>query len=170
MRTSPDPPDEPVPSPRAAAIRRKAIAARRAGEKVCACGENRPEALIKYRDPAICMECDREQRGVSTVDIHHVAGKANSPVTMPVLANDHQAVLNVAQYEWPQKTLENPDGSPLLALAARARGYMDTDDYLKKKLLSPNPELLELLDAFLTEKFGPQWWRNTELERFIARH
>jgi len=157
MRTSPDSPDEPVPSPRAAAIRRKAIAARRAGEKVCACGEDRPEALIQYTAPAICMECDRKQRGVSTEDDHHFAGKANSPVTISELANDH-AELNEMQRAWPERTLRNPEGSPLLAHAAEIRGLVDVNVFLYRRSQIPAAEDLESIDERLTRKLGPRWW------------
>ena len=149
------------------AYQRKSTAARRVGvEAQCACGEKRPEALIPHSNPTICAECKRKSRGQTTLDKHHVAGQANSPVTIPVPANDHRARLSVDQYDWSKKTLENPDGSPLLARAARIRGYTDTVVYLNEKLLLPDADMLELLDAFLTEKFGPQWWRNTELEQF----
>lgn len=60
------------------------------------------------------------------MDDHHVFGKANDPTTIvTVPANDHRAELSVAQQDWPKKTPENPDGSPLLAAAARIRGFVD---------------------------------------------
>lgn len=103
------------------------------------------------------------------MDNHHPAGDANDPTTTPIPVNDHSAELSVSQYDWPKRTLENPDGSPLLARAACIRGYMDTNGYLSEKLLMPNPEFLELLDAFLREKFGEKWWTNTELEKFVPK-
>jgi len=146
---------------------RKATAERRVGvDARCACGEKRPEALIPQSNPIICAQCNRKIKGQTPLDKHHVAGEANSPVTIPVPVNDHRARLSVDQYDWPKNTLENPDGSPLLAAAAHIRGYSDCTSYLNEKLLAKNPELLELLDAFLREKFGPRWWHNTELERF----
>jgi hypothetical protein len=149
------------------AYQRKVTAARRVGvDAQCACGEKRPEALIPRNNPTICAECRRKKHGHKTLDDHHVAGEANSPVTIPLPVNDHRARLSVDQYDWPKKTLENPDGSPLLTRAARIRGYADTVLYLNEKLLLPDADMDELLDAFLTEKFGPQWWHNTELERF----
>jgi hypothetical protein len=54
------------------------------------------------------------------MDAHHVAGKANSPITVPVPVNDHRACLSVAQADWPKSTLMNAHGSPLLAAAASA--------------------------------------------------
>jgi hypothetical protein len=150
-----------------AAYVRRAIAARRVGERRCACGENRPEALIPERDPIICHKCLRIKEGKTTSEDHHPAGDANDPTTIPVPVNDHRAELNVAQYAWPKATLGNPDGNPLLARAAGIRGYVDTNDYLIEKLLLPGAEACELLDALLTERFGKKWWMNTALKRFV---
>ena len=47
-------------------------------------------------------------------DKHHISGKANSDVTILVPVNDHRAQISVDQYDWPKRTLENPEGSPLL--------------------------------------------------------
>jgi hypothetical protein len=80
-------------------------------------------------------------------DNHHPAGDANNPTTTPIPVNDHRAVLNVAQYDWPQQTLENPDSSPLLARAACIRGYLDTNEYLMDKLLREDLEFLEKLNT-----------------------
>jgi len=153
-----------------AAYQRKAAAARRlpVGSR-CECGETRPEALIPGTNPLICAECDRIKREKSISDNHHVAGRANSPVTIPVLANDHRAELSTSQYDWPKKTLQNPNRSPLLSLAASSRGFVDTNAYLAEKLLLPQAEAFEYLDALLTEKFGPEWWKKTELDQFRPR-
>src|SRR5215471_5653998 len=115
------------------AQRRKATAKRRVGNKQCACGENRPEALIPGSNPTICAACDRKRKGKTTMDKHHVAGQANSPMTVPVPVNDHRACLSVAQADWPKQTLENPDHCPLLAGAASIRGSIDMIVYLIKK-------------------------------------
>src|SRR5579864_2307082 len=93
-----------------AAHQRKVSAQRSVGEGArCACGETRPEALIRNSDPIICAACKRESRGAKTMDNHHFAGEANNPLTVPVPVNDHRAELSVAQYDWPLKTRENPD-------------------------------------------------------------
>ncbi len=134
---------------------------RRVGlEAQCACGESRPEALLSGSNPALCAACDRTQRGKTTLDRHHVAGKSNSPVTIPIPVNDHRARLSADQHDWPRQTLKNPNGSPLLVAAASLRGYSDTTLYLIETLL--RPEMLEALDAFLIEKFGPKWWIGVE--------
>lgn len=152
-----------------AAYVRRAIAARRVGERQCACGESRPEALISERDPIICHECWRTQEGKSVNDDHHPASENNDPLTVSIPVNDHRAELNVAQYDWPKPTLENADASPLLARAACIRGYIDTNEYLVQKLLLPGAEVFELLDTLLTEKFGEKWWMNSEFERFVPK-
>ena len=117
----------------------------------------------------MCLECVRRKRGKSTQDNHHPAGKANNPTTTPILANDHRAELNVAQYDWPKETRENPEGSPLLAAAACIRGFVDTIFYLIDKLLLWIPQMLEVLDRFLAEKLGPKWWCGTPLEQFAPK-
>lgn len=144
-----------------AAHQREAMARRRIGENAqCGCGESRPEALVSGSNPTICAACDRKKRGKATVDRHHVAGKANSPITIPIPINDHRARLSADQHDWPGRTLENPNRSPLLAIAASLRGYSDTTIYLLETLL--HPDMLEALDAFLIEKHGPEWWIGVE--------
>jgi hypothetical protein len=117
----------------------------------------------------MCFACARQKSGHSTFDNHHVAGEANSPLTMPAPVNDHRAVLNVAQYGWPRQTLENPKGCPLLTAAARNRGSIDYIHYCIDNYLSENSEMLEELSTFLADQLGPKWWHNTPLERFSPR-
>ena len=127
---------------------RKVVGTKRVGKGArCACGETRTEALIPNTKPIICARCKRIKKGKSVLDDHHVAGVANSPVTVPVPVNDHRARLSVEQYEWPAATLRNPDANELLAAAAAIRGYIDTNLYLTEKLLGPVAELLERLAA-----------------------
>lgn len=149
---------------------RKSVAARRVGpEAKCACGEDRPEALIAGSKPTVCAECQRKKRGQKIRDDHHAASEANSSVTIPVPVNDHRAVLSPAQYDWPKRTLENPDGSPLLAGAGCIRGFVDTALYLMEKLLLWTADMLEALDALLSQKLGPKWWQETDLDKFTPR-
>ena len=149
------------------AFRRKAIAARCIGEgNKCACGEARPEALIRGSDPLICGACDRKRKGRSSRDGHHIAGQANDPTKISFFANDHWAELSVAQRDWPPKTLRNPDHSPLLAAAARIRGFVDTAIYLMVSFLLPAATLIELLDTMLERKLGRKWWKITTLNSF----
>lgn len=149
---------------------RKSIATRRKGVGArCACGEARPEALTREKSRVICQECKRKEKGMKTTDNHHPASKANSPTTVTIPANDHCAELNTAQYDWPTRTLENPDGSPLLKAAAWVRGFIDTILCMIKNGLHWVAEMLEKADAFLVEELGPKYWVGTPLEPFAPK-
>ena len=159
------PPRDPI-----ATFERESRAARRVGQgSRCKCGEQRSLALIPGSKPTICAACKREKLGHSLLDSHHPAGEANDPTTIPIPVNDHRAILSPEQYEWPLETWDNPSGSPLLSGAACVRGYCETNNYLVAELLLPKAEILEALDAFLTKKFGPEWWVGTEMERFAPK-
>ena len=160
------PPRDPI-----ARFRREARAIRRVGEDShCSkCGEDRPLALIPGTNPRICANCQREELGKSKLDDHHPAGIANHPLAIPIPVNDHRAVLSPAQYEWPEGTLENPHGSPLLNGACCIRGYYDTNTLLTDQLLLWVARLLEALDKFLRERLGPDWWVGTPLEQFAPK-
>jgi hypothetical protein len=108
----------------------------------------------------------RKQRGKTSMDNHHVAGKANSAVTIPIPVNDHRARLSVDQYDWPKRTLENPDRSPLRAAAACIRGFIDTVRYLIESVLLWVADMLEALDEFLIERLGSKWWLHTGFRKF----
>ena len=153
-----------------AAYRRRAIAQRRVGVGAkCTCGEARPEALIREKNRVICQACKRKQNGITRKDDHHFAMKANSPVSVPIPVNDHVADLNTAQQDWPKQTRENPTGSPLIAAAACIRGFIDTILHLIEKGLHWVADMLETADAYLANKLGPQWWKNTELQKFAPK-
>ena len=154
-----------------AAYERETRAARRVGQgsRCSRCGEDRPLALIPESHPRICANCQRVELGKLTLDNHHPAGEANDPTTTPIPVNDHRAVLSPLQYEWPRETWENPSGSPILASAACMRGFSETGDYLVASLIIPRAEMLEILDAFLLRRLGPEWWIGTEMERFAPK-
>jgi hypothetical protein len=153
------------------AYQRKSVAARRVGQNAqCThCGETRPEALNAKSKPITCEECQRLKRGKTIMDNHHIAGKANSPITTSILANDHRAELSTSQQDWPKETLENRDGCPLLKGAAFIRGFVDTVYYYMKEFLLWIAELLELLSTRLTQEWGRKWWLKTDLMRFAPR-
>ena len=151
-----------------AALIRDAIAQRRIGDKKCECGETRPRAFASRRSK-LCIECDRKLRGHKTTDNHHVAGQANDPLTIPVPVNDHRARLSVDQMDWRKQTRENRDRSPLLASAARRRGYADMAIYQIERDVLRDAEMLEALDAYLVRTLGRKWWLNTELKQYAPK-
>jgi hypothetical protein len=149
---------------------RRVVAERSVGVNAkCACGENRPEALIRRSKPIMCRECKRKKEGKMTVDNHHFGAKANSPIKIPVPTNDHCAELNAAQFDWPKETRENPNGSPLLAAAACIRGFIDYILYLIEKGLRWVADMLEAADTYLGRQLGSKWWVGTELEKFAPK-
>ncbi len=134
---------------------RKIRAARRAGENArCNCGEQNPDALITAK-PTICFECKNRSEGKKRNENHHVAGKANSPITMSTPANIHRA-LSMDQIDWPVETLRNPSGNQLLKIAGSIRGFLDTHDRLVNALIRPLPELLEKLAENQTREAGDE--------------
>ena len=148
---------------------RRSRAQRRVGpDAKCACGESRPEALIAGSTPMICAECKRKQKGQSVMDHHHVAGRRNHDLTVPVPVNDHRAILTPAMYDWPKETRENPTGSPLLAGAARIRGFCDFVIYLMDEVLLLVAEVFEALHKELVHRFGEHYWQVLKI-RFNAR-
>jgi hypothetical protein len=144
---------------------RKVRAGRRAGVgAVCTnCGQSDPQKLVARSKPKYCHECYELQHGRKPKQGHHMAGKANSSVTVGVSTNDHQGVLSDAQRDWPVNTLQNPDGSPLLSLAGMLRGTADFIGELIAKLLQQCAEFAEDLDTFLRQKHG-EWWRGTPFD------
>jgi hypothetical protein len=153
-----------------AAQRRKAEAIRRIGiGRACTlCCENRSEALIPSSEPMICARCERKQKGKCTADQHHVAGRVNDALTIPADVNDHRAVLSVAQHDWEPGVLQNPNGCPLIAGAARIRGLSDTIAYVLS-LTDWVVKMLIALSEFLRHQLGPKWWKGTPLERFAPK-
>jgi hypothetical protein len=153
------------------AYQRKSTATRRIGQSAqCTyCGETRPEALITNSKPLICAACQRKDQGKTTMDDHHVAMQANNPATLPVPVNDHRAELSIAQDDWPKRTRENPDSSPLIAAAGCIRGFMDYLFYLVEKFLHWTAGMLEELDSYLIERLGQQWWLKSPLNQFAPK-
>lgn len=160
-----------IPNDPIAAAKRQSVARRRIalGARCVFCGEDRAAALVAGSNPTICKQCQRLKDGKSPCDNHHVAGKANHQLTIPVPVNDHVAILSEDQYDWPKATLENSDRSPLLAVAACIRCIYDTFLYLLHKLLFWAAEFVELLDAFLVSHFGPKWWTSQQFTEFKNR-
>jgi len=151
--------------------RRRSTAQRRVGIGAhCACGETKPQALITGSDPITCKRCMRIRKAKSAIDRHHVAGKANDPITIKIPTNDHIAVLTEDQHDWPEQTRENPDGDPALRGAACVRGIRGTLHYLIDAVVLWVAAFLEGLSAYLTDTRGRFWWRDTPLEAFAPKH
>lgn len=130
------------------------------------CGEADPRALHQDRqaakdangtDTVRCVECRLLAHDGVPIERHHLAGRANDPVTVPIPANEH-AVLSDLQLAWPRETLRNPDGSPLLKAAASLRGWLDVLRLNLDRTVGWIPEFLEWLDAALSVLAGPRWW------------
>jgi hypothetical protein len=132
----------------------------------CACGENRPEALIRGTKPMRCAACQRKRQGRTTIDDHHVASQNNHPLTLLVPVNEHRAMLTVMQMDWSPTLRENPSGCPVIAGAAMLRGAADTILYLIEKGIDWVIRLMEILSGFLRERWGDRWWLNTPLAAF----
>lgn len=143
---------------------RQAKAQRRVGEgSVCAdCGGS--EALVARSRPKRCQECYQRKRGMKTTQRHHIAGRANSPVTVEVPANAHCDKLSPAQYEWPPETLQNPDGSPLLRAAGALRGSCDFIAELILQFIESCAVFLEEVNAWLCDEYGERWWHGSPFE------
>jgi hypothetical protein len=150
---------------------RKAKAEQRVGPdaRCSSCGESRPEALISGSDPMICANCQRVSKGLTTFDNHHVAGKNNSPVTIAVEVNDHRARLSGDQYSWAKRVRENPDGDPLIAIAAGLLGFADTVLYLIDKFLIKAAECVIAAADFFKELRGDKYWLGTPMEAFAPK-
>ena len=113
------------------------------------CGEDRPIALLRRGRRILCYECDSEERGRPTGELHHPFGRHNSRTTVLIGGNDHRDLTDL-QTDWPKKTLRNPSKSELLASAAKIRGVVETSEVLLDGLRAV-PELLERLDADISD-------------------
>jgi hypothetical protein len=144
---------------------RRAKTQRRVGVgAACAdCGKSAPEVpLVARSRPKRCYACYQIARGKKPTEGHDIAGKSNSPIKIEVPANVHRS-LSEAQYEWPRKTLQNPDGSPALRATAALRGARDLIVELLTTLFDSCIVLIEMIDAWLCEKHG-KWWIGTPFE------
>ncbi len=123
----------------------------------CACGETDPRCLTNTPDGVRCYGCQVEQRGRSSTEAHHPAGRHNLITTVRIPANEHR-ILSARQQSWPTATLRNPDGSPLLQAAAAIRGWMDVLALILERTVSWIPHFLEALDTWLRDRIDERWW------------
>ena len=64
------------------------------------------------------------------------------------------------QKDWPESTLRNPDGSPLLRAAATLRGWLDVLYLIIDLAIGWIPPFLEWVDGKLVNLVSPQWWKD----------
>lgn len=128
-------------------------------EARCRCGEDDLRCLISTGDGVTCYACQSLKFGRAATEDHHVAGRHNLDMTVPVPNNDHR-VLSDTQHDWPRNTLRNQTKSPLLQAAAAIRGWIDILVLILERTIGWIPGFLEALDAWLCERLGPDWGRD----------
>lgn len=127
--------------------------------KCVVCGESNPFTLTGIHPNILCYQCLTQQTGKSPIEDHHIAGQHNDPFTVPIPGNDHR-ILNDMQKDWPESTLRNPDGSPLLRAAATLRGWLDVLYLIIDLAIGWIPPFLEWVDGKLVNLVSPQWWKD----------
>ena len=129
----------------------------------CACGETHPLAMTGAFPNERCDECQLKAHGKSPIERQHPAGRRNDPAyEIPMPANPHR-VWDAWKRTWPQRTLRNPEGSPLLRAAAGVRAFLDFAHGLLDRLMAWIPSELEATDAALTKAHGPRWWEKLDM-------
>jgi hypothetical protein len=113
--------------------------------------------LKRYNRKIWCYECLAAHQGKTTVEQHHLLGKANDPVTtVGVPGNLHRA-LSDAQHDWPNDVRYNTERDPLLWLAALCRSLRDIG-HCVVGWLEQIAQFLEELSKTLKETHGVHWW------------
>ncbi len=125
--------------------------------KCQSCPETDPIVLTGKHPQSICYRCMAIRDGKKTTENHHIGGQHNDSFTVPIPANDHRR-LNDTQNDWPERTLKNSDGSPLVGIAGLLRGWIDVLLLIIKQVLVKLPAALEDLNSCLTQSIGPAWW------------
>ncbi len=160
--------DEPLDGPEMSAALRAELHFRRLGTRTprCTppeCDERDPAAFTGVYPDNVCYEHEHVMRGISEWEGQHPPGKSNDAVTISTRGNDHR-VWDDAKRDWPERTLHNPDGSPLLKAAAAVRSVLDWLRLLANRLLAWIPPFLERLDEVLRGLYGDRWWTRLGLE------
>ncbi len=135
---------------------------------VAGCDETDVDALTGTFPDIICYQHLAKKRGRKLTEGDHLAGQHNVPTPIiEIPANDHR-VKSALMNEWPDETVCNPDGSPLLKIAATIRGWVDVLRVILERGVGRIPEALERLDACLTRVWGAFWWKNPDLGWDVA--
>jgi hypothetical protein len=149
--------------------RRRELHLRRLGSRAPECShpgclERDPAALTGVFPNIACYEHDRRELGLPTWEGQHPSGEANDPdAVIPLPGNDHR-VWDDAKRDWPDRTLRNPDGSPLLRAAAAVRSLLDWFNFIAERLLGWIAPFLERLDEALRSMHGDEWWTRLGLD------
>lgn len=120
-------------------------------------------------DKLLCYEHAAEAAGRSPVELQHPAGRRNDPTfVVPMLGNLHR-LMDEDKHDWPERTLRNPEGSPMLKGAACVRAVNDWLRLIIERLLGWLPEFLEAADAALTQQHGLRYWETLGLAAGVLR-
>jgi len=122
------------------------------------CDETDPFALTGTYPDVLCYE-----HRVRAFEGQHPPGQHNADVAMRTRGNDHR-IWDEAKKDWPDQTLKNPHGDPLLKIAATARSLLDWFRLLVERLLGWIPEFCERLSDALRRRHGDRWWDVLGLE------
>lgn len=121
-----------------------------------ACDWSRTESLTTGPDGVRCYECRSAEQGRTTIEGHHIMGKAIDPATVPVPGNVHRW-LSDRQLDWPAELRTNPERDPLVWLAQALRGLTDHLAWWVG-ILDGLARWLAALSASLRERHGLTWW------------
>ena len=67
---------------------------------VCACGEDRAIVFITGTKPTCCYECDRERRGLSRCEEHHLGGRPSPVPPVWIPGNLHRVLSDLQEVFW----------------------------------------------------------------------
>jgi hypothetical protein len=112
------------------------------------CGRQE-DLLLRSDNRILCYECQLAERGKAITEADHVAGRANSPLTIAVRASAHRSITEFRSRngidDWP-----NAEGNPLLTAAHFAAG-------LAAHLVTIARWIKDLA-IWLDQRLGPTWW------------
>ncbi len=130
---------------------------------VAGCDETDPSALTGAEPDIVCYEHLAERHGRSWTEGDHLAGQHNEPTEIIELpGNDHRVKSDLME-DWPDRTIRNPNHSPLIRAAATIRGWLDVLRIIIMRAVGWIPPFLERLDAWLTGTIGEAWWKDPGL-------
>lgn len=131
------------------------------------CSETDPDALTGKYPNIVCYEHLLISEGKQPIEKHHPSGEHNDPdFTVPIPGNDHRILSNRQNYDWPDETLRNPNGSILRKAAAAIRGFLDMLRLIIDRAVGWIPDYLEWLDSALNRHIGSEWGKTLRYECF----